>query len=79
MKQKFLNDFESIFDEVQPGEIQFETKLNEIEDWSSLSALALIAMADQVYNIRLSGEDVRSFVTVEDVFLGFMNKLKNND
>ncbi len=76
MKQKFLNDFESIFDEVQPGEIQFETKLNEIEDWSSLSALSLIAMADQVYNIRLSGEDVRSFVTVEDVYLGFMNKLK---
>jgi acyl carrier protein len=79
MKQKFLNDFESILDEVKPGEIKLETKLNEIEDWSSLSALALIAMADQVYNISLTGEDVRSFVTVDDVYQSFLKKINNND
>lgn len=79
MREKFIKDFEAIFDDVQPGEIQFETRLTEISDWSSLSALALIAMADQDYNVNLSGEDVRSFDTVEDVYQSFMRKLNKND
>ena len=43
--QKFLRNFASQFDEVDPETIKIETRFRDIEGWSSLTALSIIAMA----------------------------------
>jgi len=66
--QKFLRNFASQFDEVDPETIKIETRFRDIEGWSSLTALSIIAMADEEYNVKLKGDDIRKAVTIEDLF-----------
>jgi acyl carrier protein len=65
---KFVQDFELLFDEVEPGSITKDTVFRDIDEWSSLIALVVIAMVDEEYEIKLTGDDIRTSVTVKDLF-----------
>ena len=45
------------------------TKFKELDEWSSLMALAMIAMVDECYHVRLKGVDIRESITIEDLFM----------
>ena len=45
-----------------------EVKFRELEEWSSLAALSVIAMADEEYDVTLKGDDIRNAVTIEDLY-----------
>lgn len=64
----FIENFASQFDETEVSEFTAETKFHDLEEWSSLIALSLIAMVDEEYDVTLKGDDIRSAVTVEDLF-----------
>ncbi|MDE7382176.1 MAG: acyl carrier protein [Muribaculaceae bacterium] len=66
--KEFIENFANQFDETDISEIKAETVFKEIEEWSSLSALSIIAMVDEEYDVVLKGEDLRNCSTVEDVF-----------
>lgn len=42
-----------------------ETKFKELEEWSSLTALSVIAMIDEEYDVKIKGDDVRNSQTVQ--------------
>ena len=65
---KFVQDFELLFDEVEAGSITNDTVFRDIDEWSSLLALVVIAMVDEEYEIKLTGDDIRTSVTVQDLF-----------
>ncbi len=65
---KFVKDFELLFDEVEAGSINENTVFRDIDEWSSLLALVVIAMVDEEYDIKLTGDDIRTSVTVKDLF-----------
>jgi acyl carrier protein len=65
---KFVQDFELLFEEVEPGSITKDTVFRDINEWSSLLALMVIAMVDEEYEVKLTGDDIRTSVTVEDLF-----------
>lgn len=67
-ESQFIKDFELLFDEVEEGTINMDTIFRDIDEWSSLIALTLIAMVDENYDIKLSGDDIRESITVGDVF-----------
>ena len=64
----FIQDFEELFDELEQGSITKETVIRDLDEWSSLIALTLIAMADENYDIKLTGDDIRTSNTVEDIY-----------
>ena len=64
----FIQDFEELFDEVEQGSITKDTIIRDLDEWSSLIALTLIAMADENYDIKLTGDDIRTSNTVEDIY-----------
>jgi acyl carrier protein len=64
----FIQDFEELFDEVEQGSITKDTVIRDLDEWSSLIALTLIAMADENYEIKLTGDDIRTSNTVEDIY-----------
>jgi acyl carrier protein len=64
----FIQDFEELFDEVEQGSITKETVIRDLDEWSSLIALTLIAMADENYDIKLTGDDIRTSVIVDDIY-----------
>jgi acyl carrier protein len=65
---EFLNNFTDQFDESDLGEVSLETAFRDIEGWSSLAVLSIIAMVDESYNVKLTGEDIRKAVTILDLF-----------
>ena len=66
--KEFIENFADQFDDIDPAEIKAETVFKELDDWSSLVALSVIAMVDEEYDITIKGEDIRNSVTVEDLF-----------
>lgn len=65
---QFIQNFADQFDETDASEIKAETVFHELDEYSSLIALSIIAMVDEEYDVQLKGDDMRSAVTVEDLF-----------
>ena len=64
----FIANFAEQFDETEAKEFRSETIFKELEEWSSLIALGIIAMVDEEYNVTIKGEDIRNSNTIEDLF-----------
>lgn len=67
-QDEFLKNFEEQFDEIEPGSLTMETEFREIEEWSSLNALLIVAMVDTEYDITLTGDDIIKSKTVGDIY-----------
>lgn len=65
---EFIKNFADQFDETDATEIRPETKFKELDEWSSLIALSVIAMVDDEYDVALKGNDISNSETVEDLF-----------
>jgi acyl carrier protein len=64
----FIENFASQFDEIDASEFQASTEFKKLDEWSSIIALSIIAMADEEYDVKLKGDDIKNNVTVEDLF-----------
>lgn len=65
---EFIANFADQFDETDAEVFTPETKFRELEEWSSLIALSIIAMVDEEYDVTLKGDDMRAAQTIEDLF-----------
>ena len=64
----FLENFAGILDGTDASLIKSETIFRDLDEWDSLTALSLIAMVDDEYSIKLTGDDIKSSITVNDIF-----------
>ena len=66
--EDFIAKFADQFDDTDPSEIQADTEYQELDEWSSLTAMSLIALAKAEYGKTITGREVRSCKTVEGLF-----------
>lgn len=66
--KEFISNFAEQFDETDASEIKAETVFKDLEEWSSIIALSVIAMIDEEYSVAIMGEDVLKSNTIEDLF-----------
>lgn len=66
--EEFIANFADQFDDTAPSEIQATTRFHELEEWSSLTAMGIIAMAKTQYGKTITGAEIRKCETVEDVY-----------
>lgn len=66
--EEFITNFADQFDETDASVFTPETKFRDIEEWSSLTALSIIAMVDEEYDVTLKGDDIRNAETVNDLY-----------
>ena len=64
----FILNFAEQFDDTDASEIKVETNFRELDEWSSLTALSVIAMAKTVYGKTISGAEIRTCNTVEELY-----------
>ena len=64
----FIANFAEQFDETDASEITAATEFRNLDEWSSLIALSVIAMVDEEYDVALKGDDIRNANTVEDLY-----------
>ncbi len=73
--QDFIEKLRDQFEDTAPDEITEETYFQELDEWSSLTALSIIAMVKTEYERNITGKEIRSCETVEDLF-NFIQKLE---
>lgn len=65
----FIKKFADQFDETDASIFTPQTKFrDDIEEWSSLLALSVIAMVDAEYGVVIKGEDIRKSNTIEELY-----------
>lgn len=65
---EFVAHFAEQFEETDPSVFTPQTKYHDLEEWSSLIGLSIIAMVSEEYDVALKGNDVKNSVTIEDLF-----------
>lgn len=73
--KEFIENFASQFDDTPVEEFKAETQFRELDEWSSLIALSVIAMVDEEYDVTLKGDDMKSANTVGELFEIVKSKL----
>ena len=73
-KNEFLANFAEQFEDTDPSEIQYDTIFHDLDEWSSLLGMTVLAMAKVSYNKIISSEELKHCVTVEDVYNLINNK-----
>lgn len=71
---EFVALFAEQFDDTDASEITAATKFHDLDEWSSLIGLSVIAMVDEEFDIALKGDDVKNSVTVEDLYNRVISK-----
>ena len=72
---EFVALFAEQFDETDPETIKADTAFHDLDEFSSLIGLSLIAMVDEEFDVALKGDDVKNSVTVEDLYNRVISKL----
>lgn len=70
----FIQNFENQLDDIVPASLNADTIFKNIEEWDSMTALSIIAMVDEEYSIKLTGNEIKQSQTIEDLFYVVKNK-----
>jgi acyl carrier protein len=66
--QEFIENFAAQFDDTDVADFTAETKFKQLDEWSSLTALSVIAMVDDEYDVIIKGNDIINSETIQDLY-----------
>ena len=64
----FIANFADQFDDTDASDINATTDFKNLDEWTSLIALSVIAMIDEEYDVAIKGDDIRNSRTIEDLY-----------
>ena len=64
----FLDHFRDQFEDTVPESIELSTVYKDLDEWSSLLVMSVIAMVKMEYGKTVTGTEIRHCNTVEDLF-----------
>lgn len=65
---KFIANFADQLYDTPVENLSPDTVFHELDDYSSITALLIIAMIDEEYGVTLSGNEMKAAVTIQDLF-----------
>lgn len=65
---QFIKNFAAQFDHTTVDSFNSETQFKEIDEWSSLYALFIVAMIDEEYNVMITGDEMRNSKTIQNLY-----------
>ena len=72
----FIENFANQFDDTDSNVFKAETVYKELDEWSSLSVITLIAMIDSEYGVTLDGYAINQAETIQDLFNELASRVK---
>ncbi len=64
----FIENFYAQFDDTELSILNPNTKFRELDEWSSLSALSIMAMIDEEYDVQVTPQEMRATTTIQELF-----------
>lgn len=65
---EFLQNFANQWDETEPEVFTPECEFHELEEWSSLTGLAILNMIAKKYGVKLAPAELRASVTIQNLY-----------
>ena len=65
---EFVQHFAEQFEDTDASVFTAETKYRDLDEWSSLIALSILAMVDEEYDVQLKGEEMRATNTIQELY-----------
>ena len=65
---EFIEVFADCFDDTDINEITPDCEFHDLDEWSSLTGMSVIAMAKTQFNKNITGKEIKACVTVEDLY-----------
>ena len=72
---EFIEHFAEQFDDTDISDFTPETVFHDLDEYSSIIALSIIAMIDEEYGVPIKGNEMSAAVTIEDLFNTVKSKL----
>ena len=72
--KEFIENLAEQFDNVESDELKEDTVFHELEEWSSLIVMGIIAMAKIQYGKIITGKEIRLCKTVKDLYILITSK-----
>ena len=66
--KEFIQNFADQLDDTEAEVLTPETEFRQLDDWSSLAALSIIAMVDEEYGVAIGSETFKQAKTIQDLF-----------
>lgn len=66
--EEFVALFAEQFDDTDTSQISATTVFHDLDEWSSLIGLSVIAMVDEEFEVALNANDMISSITIEDLY-----------
>ncbi len=66
--EEFVEKFADCFNQTSAAAFKPETEFKKLSEWGSMLVLIVIAMVDADYEKVITAEDLKSAVTVEQLF-----------
>lgn len=66
--EDFIQNFAEQLDDTPAEALTPETEFRELDDWSSLAALSIIAMVDEEYGVSIASDAFKNSKTIKDLF-----------
>jgi len=71
---EFVKNISVQFDDTDVSEFTLETRFRELDEWSSLNALAILNMIGKKYSVSLKPDEMKSTNTVQELFILVQSK-----
>lgn len=75
-RQEFINNFAAQFDDTELNEFTLETRFRDLDEWSSLNAMAILNMIEKKYGVSLGPEEMKVVNTIVEL-LNLVKSKKN--
>lgn len=66
---EFVKIFAAQFENTPPEQFTPETVFKNLEEWDSLAVLSIVSMVDEEFEKTITGANLRSITTIEDLFI----------
>lgn len=73
--KSFIENFADQFEDASAEQFTPETNYRGEEGWSSLTALSVLAMIDEEYDVQLKGDEMKKTNTIQELFELVKSKL----
>ena len=72
---EFIQNVADQFDDTPVDSFTAETVFHDLDEYSSIIALSIIAMIDEEYGVSMTGNEMKAAVTIQDLFNTVQSKL----
>ena len=66
--EEFIKHFAEQFEDTDTGTFCPETNFRDLDEWSSFTALSVMAMVCEEYDVELTADQMRSASTIKQLY-----------